>query len=361
MQVQTDIQSERLFLNSVGSEYTKQHYKLYLQKYLDICGYKDTTELLSRDHKQIERELIEVIITLKENGMKHEAIMNYIKPVITFCKISDIMINTRKVTRFMPPLVKSKKTFVYSREMIQKLLDIADERSRCIILILSSTGCRIGFLSSATVGSLEEVKGKDMYKITVYENEPEEYTVFCSSECKKSGIDPYLQMRRHFGEIITSASPLVREQFDKRDQFAIAHPRFVGEPAISRKLADLGEAAGIRTKVQLQEGQRPASQRKDIPICNGFRRYYCKTLLDSGLQTEKRWLLEGHNLKGNDSSYLKVTSDDLLEQYELAHDNLLISQEHILKRKVSSLQERNDRLDRVLDRVDKLEKELGII
>jgi hypothetical protein len=70
---------------------------IYLQKYLHISGYNDTAELLSKDHKQIERELIEVIITLKEKGMKHAARMNYIKPVVTFCKINDIMINSKKL------------------------------------------------------------------------------------------------------------------------------------------------------------------------------------------------------------------------------------------------------------------------
>jgi hypothetical protein len=103
MQAQTKIQSERLFLNSVGSQYTKNHYRIYLQKYLDICGYKDATELLSRNHKEVENEIIELIISLKEKGMKCAVICNYVKPVISFCKINDIMVNTRKISKFMPP------------------------------------------------------------------------------------------------------------------------------------------------------------------------------------------------------------------------------------------------------------------
>ena len=46
--------------------------------------------------------------------------------------------------------------------------------------------------------------------------------------------------------------PLVREQFDRRDQFAIGHPRRVKEPALAGKITELAEAAGIRTKVQLK-------------------------------------------------------------------------------------------------------------
>ena len=108
--------------------------------------------------------------------MKRGAILNYTCPVISFCKINDIMVNTTKINKYMPPLVKSKKTFAYDHPMIQKLLDIADERMRVVILLASGCGLRIGAIPCLSVGSLEEYK--DLYKITVYENEPEEYIVF---------------------------------------------------------------------------------------------------------------------------------------------------------------------------------------
>ena len=151
--------------------------------------------------------------------MKRIAISNYTCPVISFCKINDIMLNTTKINKFMPPQVKSKKTYGYDHEQIQKLLDIADERMRVVILLASGCGLRIGAIPGLDVGSLEEYK--DLYKITIYENEPEEYIVFSTSEGKKA-IQNYLSMRRDvYGEVITKSSPLVREQFDRRDQFAI--------------------------------------------------------------------------------------------------------------------------------------------
>jgi hypothetical protein len=55
-----------------------------------------------------------------------------------------------------------------------------------------------------------------------------------------------------------------------------------------------------------------------------------------------------------------IMLEDLYQSYMLAHDDLLVDQSHKLRRKVDLLQERNDRLDAVLNRVDALEKELGI-
>lgn len=197
-----------------------------------------------------------------------------------------------------------------------------------------------------------------MYKITIYENEPEEYTVFCTSECKTKGIDPYLAMRERYGEIISSSNPLIREQFDRTDQFAIVHPRRIKETAIARKLTELAEAAGLRTRTHLMVGQKAASVRTDIPICNGFRRFFCGELANSGLQTEKRWLLEGHNLKANDSSYLKVTPEDLLAQYELAHDNLVISREHKLRVHVEKLQIEKNKFEALAEEISEIKKSL---
>ena len=317
---------------------------------------KNISELLTKDHKEIERQIIEFIIASKEKGMKRAAIANYTCPILSFCKIMDIMVNTTKINKFMPPQVKSKKTYGYTHEQIQKLLDIGDDRMRCVILLASSCGLRVGAIPGLSIGSCEEYK--DLFKITIYENQPEEYVVFSTSELKKE-ILSYLDMRRRYGEVITKTSPLIREQFDRRDQFAISHPQRIKESALAQKLSELAEAAGLRIKVQLKEGQQAASIRNEVPRTNGFRRFYCGTLADSGLLTERRWLLEGHALKGNDSAYLKITTEDLYNQFMLAHDNLLIDQSHKLQRKVEKLEVEKNQFDRLAAQIKALEQKIN--
>ena len=80
---------------------------------------KNVSELLSKDHKEIESQIIEFIIQSKEKGLKRSAISNYTCPVLSFCKIMDIMVNISKINKFMPPQVKSKKTYGYTQPMIQ--------------------------------------------------------------------------------------------------------------------------------------------------------------------------------------------------------------------------------------------------
>ena len=64
---------------------------------------------------------------MKEEGRNFQSIRNYLTPIISFYKINDIMLNSKKINKFMPPKTRIKKNRGYSHEEIQKLLDIADE------------------------------------------------------------------------------------------------------------------------------------------------------------------------------------------------------------------------------------------
>ena len=60
-------------------------------------------------------------------------------------------------------------------------------------------------------------------------------------------------MRKIFGEDISNKNaPLIREQFDKRDPFAAAHPKHIQRITLRKRLTDLAEAAGLRTRTPLQ-------------------------------------------------------------------------------------------------------------
>ena len=251
-QLPTATDAERLYYSSISSPYTERCYRIYLRKYLAFYGMKNVSELLEKDHKEIEREIINFIVSMKEKGMKRGALSNNISPVLSFCKINDIMVNTTKINKFMPPQVKSKKTFAYDHKMIGQLLDIAEDRMRLVILLLAH-GLRVGAIPGFNVDHVKSTR--ICIRLPVYENQPEEYIVFSTSELKKE-ILSYLSMSKSYGEVITNVSPLVREQFDRRDQFAIAHPKRIKEPALARKLSELAEAAGLRTKVQLRKVNR---------------------------------------------------------------------------------------------------------
>ncbi|CAN5429703.1 hypothetical protein BH18THE1_BH18THE1_09530 [soil metagenome] len=64
---------------------------------------------------------------------------------------------------------------------------------RVVILLLSSTGYRLGAIPSIKLRNI------DKYKITFYENTREEYFSFITPECQNA-IYAYVDMRSRYGE-----------------------------------------------------------------------------------------------------------------------------------------------------------------
>jgi integrase len=199
-----------LLLESCKSEHTKKHYVFAIKKYFEFLDGKGKGNYkLPKDRKEIEDNIIEYIIFLKKKGMSYCGITNYIVPVKSFYAINDITLNVKKLAKFMPENRRMRSDRAYTHEEISKILEISDERMRVIILLLASTGIRVGAVPFLKLGNLQNTK------LTVYENFHEQYFTFITAECKKA-IDSYLDMRNSCGEKFTNDSYLIRQQFDVR-------------------------------------------------------------------------------------------------------------------------------------------------
>ena len=129
--------SIQLFFDSIKSPQTKLKFSVYLKKY----GHENLKLTSARD---IEQQVIQFIINMKNQGKNYYAISNYVNAIISFYRINDVILNTKKIIRFMPERRRVKKDRAYTQEEISKLLEIADERMRTVILLLASSGIRIG-------------------------------------------------------------------------------------------------------------------------------------------------------------------------------------------------------------------------
>ena len=112
-------QSYRLFSSSIRSDETRKTYTLLLKKFIEYLG-EDEDILLGNDAKQIERRIIDFIITLKEHGKQYSAIHNYVSAIIAFYKINDIVLNETKISKFMPEPKRARKDRAYTHEERQK-------------------------------------------------------------------------------------------------------------------------------------------------------------------------------------------------------------------------------------------------
>ena len=251
----------------------------------------------------------------------------------------------------MPEQKRSGRDRAYTYEEISKLLEMADERMRVIILLLASSGIRLGALPLLKLRNLEDTK------LTVYENAREEYFTFITLECKKA-IDSYLDMRSRYGEKLTDDSYLIRQLFDIRDQFAARKPKHITHKSIQWKLITLAERCGIR-KREFAGDKKFSTIRHDVMIAHGFRKFFTTKLVKAKVNAEVREMLLGHKI-GLTSCYFKPTEDEMFAEYEKAIDLLTISEENRLRKKVEMLMVEESKADLALSAVEDMKKQLGL-
>lgn len=325
----------KLFFSSIKSKDTKGKYRAYFKRYLELTGTDINTIVSEKDPRTIEFQIIKFIDKMKNEGRNWGAIHNYVSMILAFYKINDIVLNVAKINKFMPEQRKVKKDRSYTHQEIHKMLEICDERTRCIILLMASTGMRIGAIPGLKVGNL------DNYKITVYENDKEEYFTFITPECKHA-IDSYLDMRSRYGEKINDDSYLIREQFDRRDKFAIAHCRGMARETLQWKLKEIAKLSNVKDS--------------KVPIAHGFRKFFTTQLVNSDVNPEIREMLLGHKI-GLASAYYKPTVEKMYEEYQKAINNLTIDPSNRLQREVDTLKRDKVTYEKLDAKIDALQRE----
>jgi integrase len=264
------------------------------------------------------------------------------------CQMNDVILNWKKIKKF----IKSERTDnsingkdrPYTHSEIQKILEFSDQRIKTAFSVLVSTGIRIGALQSIRLSDLERID--NLYKITVYSGDREEYITFCTPECAKE-IDSYLEYRKRRGENIGQMSYLLVRKFSH-----VTAEK--GKPFKDRALRSLLQKCIDNTGLRQIDHGNP-HKRKQIPIFHGFRKFFTKQLVDSKLNPEIREMLLGHKI-GLASAYYKPTEQEMLNEYLKAVNLLTINEENRLKRQVENLQIEKSRIEALEISIKKLEE-----
>jgi hypothetical protein len=125
-----------------------------------------------------------------------------------------------------------------------------------VILLLSSTGARIGSFPGLTLGNLTKIPQYNLYKIVFYEGTNNEYYTFTTRECAITGIDNYLSYRQRCGEKISFSeskqkwepdnTPLIRRQFDVNNLLQVRNSQPMAINALRWILASHLVKCGLR-------------------------------------------------------------------------------------------------------------------
>jgi site-specific recombinase XerD len=219
-----DGETYKHFINGIKSPATRAAYENSLRRYLNFLKLKEVNDLLSNQPRYIESQIISYIMSLRDSGIAYATIQFLVAPIFTFYQLNDIVLNRKKVSRYLGEYRRVAKDGAYTTEQIQTALQNADARMRMMVLLLASTGCRVGALPSLTFGNLVKLPDYGLYKVIFYEGTNNEYYTFTTEETAQTGIDNYLLYRKRSGENISfnektnrwqpEDAQLIRQQFD---------------------------------------------------------------------------------------------------------------------------------------------------
>ena len=329
----------KLWLESLKTKSTMDAYTIHLSLF---CKFHNTDPdqliKLNDSVTQLKTMILNYIIHLKKvakrsagkpkrgelsvNSIKHYLITG----VKSFLEFNEIALPWTKIAKFLPDDVTNSYRS-YTKEEIKKLLSVADPRDRCIILLMSSSGIRVGAIQSLKVKSIKRLDG-DVGIVTVYpESKDSVYATLVTPEFLAS-LDEYLKYRKSQGEKITGESWLIRDKFATFSK-KTNKPTPPSNKSINKQMRFLVRKAGL----PLEELQPDHSLRK----------FFNTALMNSDVAFTFKELLMGHSVKLDNVYYDKdneKSQQKILLEYMKAIDALTINDEYRLKKKIVEYEEK---------------------
>ena len=287
----------------------------------------------------IESRIIDFIVSARDRVTYSYSSLK-LATILAFYSINDLQLNRKKLGKFLGEEVKRQKDRPYTLEEIHRMLDVADERGKAIILLLTSTGMRIGALCGLSFRHLQRIEEYDLYKSQSMKT-PKKNTL-ALHPLRQCALSTYLQQRERRGEKIyydkekkmwfPGSSPLFRRGYDKDDPFKILYASPVTKSTFDYILQQTLEKAGIITITPKLAGRKTVD-RKPVARSNGFRKMVNTTMVKAHVEPLIKEMLLGHHT-GLEENYYRPEEQDLLNEYLKCVDYLTINAEHRLRREV---------------------------
>ena len=334
------------FINSLKSKETKRKYIYLFAKYLEYLNISYdglATNLLKQDIRTIESDIILYMTRLKdEQGYSFASLNTSLAAITLFFTMNDIIVNRKKIGKYLGEHIKTIKDRGYTHEEIRKMLDVSDLKFKVFITLMASTGCRVGAVPSLKIRNLKYYNNHNLYQVTFYENTKSEYYSFTTPECANY-IKEYLEYRSEIcSEKLNDNSPLIRDDFMLDDLLHIQNPKHLSIFTFNFYLRLILIKTGIRKVIPLTESQTGNTKnRKVVSQNHGFRKFTHTTMANKRINPEIREMLLGHKI-GLSSSYYRPSESELLEEYLRVVPELTINEENRLSMEVQELKKKNE-------------------
>ena len=292
-----------------------------------------------------------------KNYLNPDTIPNYFKPLKKLFEMNNVAFAWKRIYATFPELDNITNTREWKRDEIHTMLKYANgAMDRAIILIAASSGIRLGGLRLTWEDLTPIYKIGDELKIEITESEietaeiacamliiykgtNESYPAFITPEAYQAILDYKVEWIKEVGKEPKPTDPV----FKKEGSVLIMASPF----ALKKRVERILESSGLRTP--LPKGQK----RYEVPVMNGFRRFWNKTCKeamsrDSPLASliKKEFMMGHTGLVRLDRNYFKTQVLELAEEYLNAVPTLTISDEERTKAENRKLRKDKSELER---------------
>ena len=137
------------FINAIHTKATKRLYTIALRKFMEFQGVEHVGDLLPSNNvtgaSLIQASIIHCVNHLKTmEKLGPSSCKSYVPGVLLFFDMNDVTLNKRKINKCLQLDRKINQDRPYTREEIAKLLTFCGPRERTLVLLLASTGMRVG-------------------------------------------------------------------------------------------------------------------------------------------------------------------------------------------------------------------------
>lgn len=330
-------------------------------------------EMVKEDPQTVQTKIMQFVIFQKERVKRKEiasgTLKNYLKILKGFCDMNHILnINWKLIYKGLPPVSQVSNTDrIPTIEEIQALIYHKDIRIKVIVLVMASSGIRLGawdFLRWGDITPIEQSGQIVAAKIMVYSGEPEQYYSFITREAYDV-LKSWMEYRQRWGEKITANSWVMRDKWEKTNK---RYGHNIGSYDNPEKL----DSNGIRTMLKRAwrdigvtgkgkgKGQAQAQNEKTPKSTHSFRKWFKVQCERSDMKSINIEILMGHNI-GISGSYYMPTENQVLDEYlKAADDSLTIDEAQKLRRQVREYKIRADKIDGILLQIEELKKKMGL-
>jgi len=347
------------FKYALKSKDVQRQYPSLLDKFLNFIQLQGDMEekcnqlyKLGKENSQLlQSHFLKYCMFHKERTNKDEisegTLRNYLKPLKLFFEMNDIILPWKKIIKGLPSPKQAADDRCPTVEEIRKLLlDFPDRRLKIIVLVMLSSGIRVGawnWLKWKHVEPIYDQKNNDLLaaKLEVYAGEDDEYFTFITPEAF-TALKDYMEFRELHGEKIIGDSWLIRDtwqKIDKRHGHRIGlakYPKKMDSEGIRRMIYDAWKVQGLIQKLESE------NRNHDFKSSHGFRKFF-QTHAMQVMYSSNVELLMGHSSSmGLTKNYYKPTEKMLLDDYIKAVDLLTISNIRLrLEKQVKELSEKS--------------------